>query len=83
MPNPFPFLSSYLPAQSVIGGHSGVTIIPLLSQAKPAVPESVTGDKATLDALVNRIQFGGDGSSLFFLTFSRLPIRLAFSSLHK
>jgi len=50
---------------SVIGGHSGVTIIPLLSQAKPAVPESVVGDKATLDALVNRIQFGGDGPLLF------------------
>ena len=40
----------------VIGGHSGETIVPLFSQAKPAV--SVPADK--LDALVNRVQFGGD-----------------------
>jgi len=40
----------------VVGGHSGVTIVPLLSQAKPAA--KIEGDK--LDALVNRIQFGGD-----------------------
>ncbi|KAF3925111.1 hypothetical protein AA313_de0210194 [Arthrobotrys entomopaga] len=40
----------------VIGGHSGETIVPLLSQISPKtqIPE----DK--LDALVNRIQFGGD-----------------------
>jgi len=39
---------------TVIGGHSGVTIVPLLSQ---------TGEKFTkeeLDALTHRIQFGGD-----------------------
>lgn len=39
---------------TVIGGHSGVTIVPLLSQ---------TGEKFSqeeLDALTNRIQFGGD-----------------------
>ena len=39
---------------TVIGGHSGVTIVPLLSQ---------TGEKFTkdeLDALTYRIQFGGD-----------------------
>ncbi|KAH0292096.1 malate dehydrogenase [Aureobasidium namibiae CBS 147.97] len=40
----------------VIGGHSGETIVPLWSQAKPAV--NVPEDK--LDALTNRVQFGGD-----------------------
>lgn len=39
----------------VIGGHSGITIIPVLSQTQH------TGiDKATRDALIHRIQFGGD-----------------------
>ncbi|KAI9689598.1 MAG: hypothetical protein M1822_010250 [Bathelium mastoideum] len=40
----------------VIGGHSGETIVPLFSLAKPAV--SIPADK--LDALTNRVQFGGD-----------------------
>ena len=40
----------------VVGGHSGSTIVPLFSQAKPSV--NIPGDK--LDALVNRVQFGGD-----------------------
>ncbi|KAF2175525.1 malate dehydrogenase [Zopfia rhizophila CBS 207.26] len=40
----------------VIGGHSGETIVPLFSQANPSV--SIPADK--LDALVNRVQFGGD-----------------------
>ncbi|KAI4730572.1 malate dehydrogenase [Aureobasidium sp. EXF-10728] len=40
----------------VIGGHSGETIVPLWSQAKPAV--KIPEDK--LDALTNRVQFGGD-----------------------
>ena len=40
----------------VIGGHSGETIVPLFSQAKPAV--KIPEDK--LDALTNRVQFGGD-----------------------
>jgi len=40
----------------VIGGHSGETIVPLFSQAKPKV--EIPSDK--LDALVNRVQFGGD-----------------------
>ncbi|KAK4540960.1 hypothetical protein LTR36_008468 [Oleoguttula mirabilis] len=40
----------------VIGGHSGETIVPLFSQAKPAV--KIPQDK--LDALTNRVQFGGD-----------------------
>ncbi|KKY21091.1 putative malate nad-dependent [Phaeomoniella chlamydospora] len=40
----------------VIGGHSGETIVPLFSLAKPSV--SIPADK--LDALVHRVQFGGD-----------------------
>lgn len=40
----------------VIGGHSGETIVPLFSQAKPDV--TIPADK--LDALINRVQFGGD-----------------------
>ncbi|KAK6534682.1 hypothetical protein TWF281_005988 [Arthrobotrys megalospora] len=40
----------------VVGGHSGETIVPLLSQITPSV--EIPSDK--LDALVNRIQFGGD-----------------------
>ncbi|KAI0128652.1 malate dehydrogenase [Xylariales sp. AK1849] len=40
----------------VIGGHSGETIVPLFSQAKPSV--SIPDDK--YDELVNRVQFGGD-----------------------
>ncbi|KAI9873352.1 MAG: hypothetical protein M1823_007941, partial [Watsoniomyces obsoletus] len=40
----------------VVGGHSGATIVPLFSQAKP--PVNIPEDK--LDALVNRVQFGGD-----------------------
>lgn len=39
----------------VIGGHSGVTIVPLLSQSGAS---DITGAK--LDALIQRIQFGGD-----------------------
>merc|ERR1719197_1167195 len=40
----------------VIGGHAGTTIVPLLSQAEPAV----SFDDATRDALTHRIMFGGD-----------------------
>jgi len=40
---------------TVVGGHSGVTIVPLFSQSNH--PE-ISG--AELDALVNRVQFGGD-----------------------
>lgn len=39
----------------VVGGHSGVTIVPLLSQSSHP---SIAGEAR--DALVNRIQFGGD-----------------------
>ncbi|PUU80566.1 malate dehydrogenase, NAD-dependent [Tuber borchii] len=40
----------------VVGGHSGDTIVPLLSLTKPSV--SIPADKH--DGLVNRIQYGGD-----------------------
>ncbi|KAL0574760.1 hypothetical protein V5O48_007207 [Marasmius crinis-equi] len=39
----------------VVGGHSGVTIVPLLSQSSHPLPSGVD-----IDALVKRIQFGGD-----------------------
>ncbi|KAJ0415734.1 lactate/malate dehydrogenase [Aspergillus carlsbadensis] len=42
-------------AVTVVGGHSGVTIVPLLSQSNHP---SIDGDAR--DKLVNRIQFGGD-----------------------
>lgn len=38
----------------VIGGHSGETIVPLFSKSGVTIPD----DK--YDALVNRVQFGGD-----------------------
>ncbi|AET38893.1 malate dehydrogenase MDH1 Ecym_3407 [Eremothecium cymbalariae DBVPG len=38
----------------VIGGHSGITIIPLISQTQHKIP------KENQDALIHRIQFGGD-----------------------
>lgn len=41
---------------TVIGGHSGPTIVPLLSQAKHG--KSVQGE--AYDKLIHRIQFGGD-----------------------
>lgn len=44
----------------VIGGHSGVTILPLLSQSQPALPSSFLNDKEKVAALVHRIQFAGD-----------------------
>ncbi|PYI26579.1 malate dehydrogenase [Aspergillus indologenus CBS 114.80] len=40
----------------VVGGHSGETIVPLFSKATPAF--QIPSDK--YDALVNRVQFGGD-----------------------
>lgn len=42
-------------AVPVVGGHSGVTIVPLLSQSSHP---DIAGEAR--DALVNRIQFGGD-----------------------
>lgn len=44
----------------VIGGHAGYTILPLLSQAKPSLPSDLLSDKSKREALVKRIQFGGD-----------------------
>ncbi|SMN22342.1 similar to Saccharomyces cerevisiae YKL085W MDH1 Mitochondrial malate dehydrogenase, catalyzes interconversion of malate and oxaloacetate [Maudiozyma saulgeensis] len=41
---------------NVIGGHSGITIIPLLSQTK----YGSTLTKEQKDSLIHRIQFGGD-----------------------
>ena len=41
-------------AVPVIGGHSGATIVPLLSQA------GVSLEGAQLDSFVHRVQFGGD-----------------------
>ncbi|TFK63985.1 malate dehydrogenase [Pluteus cervinus] len=52
-------LSSVSPAESpvtVIGGHSGATIVPLLSQSEYG--KKITGE--AYEKLVNRIQFGGD-----------------------
>ncbi|KAI0024872.1 malate dehydrogenase [Xylariomycetidae sp. FL0641] len=40
----------------VIGGHSGETIVPLFSKATPSI--NIPDDK--YDAIVNRVQFGGD-----------------------
>lgn len=40
----------------VVGGHSGETILPLFSKLKPSLP--VSSEK--LEALVKRVQFGGD-----------------------
>jgi len=42
----------------VVGGHSGVTIVPLLSQSSHPLPTSL--DTERLEALTRRIQFGGD-----------------------
>jgi malate dehydrogenase len=42
-------------AVTVVGGHSGVTIVPLISQSNHP---DISGSQ--LDSLVNRIQFGGD-----------------------
>jgi malate dehydrogenase len=44
----------------VIGGHSGVTILPLLSQCQPALPPSFMNDPAKVAELTKRIQFAGD-----------------------
>jgi len=39
----------------VLGGHSGITILPILSQSQPPL-----GPNADIAALTKRIQFGGD-----------------------
>jgi len=45
-------------AVPVVGGHSGVTIVPLFSQSSHALPADLTQE--TLAALTKRVQFGGD-----------------------
>ncbi|TDL26869.1 NAD-malate dehydrogenase [Rickenella mellea] len=42
----------------VIGGHSGVTIVPLLSQSSQPLPSGYSQEQ--IAALTNRVQFGGD-----------------------
>jgi len=42
----------------VVGGHSGVTIIPLLSQSSHPLPSSFSSEELT--TLTTRVQFGGD-----------------------
>ncbi|KAJ7619321.1 NAD-malate dehydrogenase [Roridomyces roridus] len=42
----------------VVGGHSGVTIVPLLSQSSHPLPSDLSGE--AYETLVKRIQFGGD-----------------------
>ncbi|KAF8841834.1 NAD-malate dehydrogenase [Paxillus ammoniavirescens] len=42
----------------VVGGHSGVTIVPLLSQSSHPLPSSL--EQSAVEELVKRIQFGGD-----------------------
>jgi len=42
----------------VVGGHSGVTIVPLLSQTPSGAGNNITGE--SYEKLVHRIQFGGD-----------------------
>lgn len=43
----------------VIGGHAGVTILPLLSQASPPLPASFMSDEAAVKKLMRRIQDAG------------------------
>jgi len=52
-----PSLSSEIKVP-VVGGHSGVTIVPLLSQSSHPLPASLDTEK--LEALYKRVQFGGD-----------------------
>ncbi|KAI0312788.1 NAD-malate dehydrogenase [Amylostereum chailletii] len=42
----------------VVGGHSGVTIVPLLSQSSHPLPASFSS--SDLETLTKRVQFGGD-----------------------
>ncbi|KAF8064063.1 L-malate dehydrogenase [Lyophyllum atratum] len=42
----------------VVGGHSGVTIVPLLSQSSHPLPSNLSS--SDYETLVKRIQFGGD-----------------------
>jgi len=55
----------------VIGGHSGETIVPLFSQAKPSV--SIPSEK--LDALVHRKRSIANTLGFSWLTECRCPVR--------
>ena len=44
----------------VVGGHSGATIVPLLSQSEPKIDGKLLDNKDEVAKVVNRIQFGGD-----------------------
>ena len=55
----------------VIGGHSGETIVPLFSQAKPSV--NIPSEK--LDALVNRKRSIDNTLGFSWLTECRCPVR--------
>lgn len=56
---------------TVVGGHSGVTIVPLLSQT--AQGKDVKGEE--YKALVKRIQFGGDGGCLIRSNLDRSRVQ--------
>ncbi|KAI9225313.1 MAG: malate dehydrogenase, NAD-dependent [Piptocephalis tieghemiana] len=47
-------LTSSTPSVTVVGGHSGITIVPLFSQQSHSLSDS------DLKALIHRVQFGGD-----------------------
>ena len=70
----------------VVGGHSGVTIVPLLTQSQPALEKQ---DKDTIEKLTHRIQFGGDevvqaknntGSATLSMAFAGARFALALIS---
>lgn len=44
----------------VVGGHSGHSIVPLFSQSKGDVSLKILDDENILDALIHRVQYGGD-----------------------
>lgn len=44
----------------VVGGHSGATIVPLLSQSEPKIDKKLMENQEALDKVIHRIQFGGD-----------------------
>ena len=56
---------------TVVGGHSGVTIVPLLSQTSQG--KDVSGEQ--YKALVHRIQFGGDGELTHTCQLVKLKLR--------
>lgn len=63
----------------VIGGHSGVTIIPLISRATP----SVSFPQDQLKTLTTRIQEAGTEVSVSLYRYSHFPTRGNFLDFHK